>query len=380
MPSQDHPIYKHLRKDALGRAQAVTAPVHAEAMPVIPETVTPPGETKNLGNPVAPGPPPPPPRQGWIRRLVLGLTPARPRPDKLFMAVRGAVLRHQPPHPLVARSGEATPNLLADVLLAGNGEPTLPDEVFPRLRWGGVFAYACTDEKNVRRLAEAYDNKRGFLLETPPTPIRAGLRARGHYFVARKVQLIQPGDTSERFTYHVELTPCGVSAQAPYGYIVTKRVPTYQHMIWRLRHKFPEVDIRDLEKTRGEAGRPRLPGLPDPRSRDARHPPEQPRPGVPAPGPALPGGRKRPARVGPDPAHELDARRGPGPVPAGLRRAVRRPAGRVARAGPRDAPGPASGQHGHHRGRGGVCRLSARPAGSAKSSASPRCSTRCSAR
>ena len=134
------------------------------------------------------------------------------------------------------------------MLLAGNGEPTLPDEVFPRLRWGGVFAYACTDEKNVRRLAEAYDNKRGFLLETPPTPIRAGLRARGHYFVARKVQLIQPGDTSERFTYHVELTPCGVSAQAPYGYIVTKRVPTYQHMIWRLRHKFPEVDIRDLEK------------------------------------------------------------------------------------------------------------------------------------
>lgn len=140
-----------------------------------------------------------------------------------------------------------------DFLFAGSGEPRLPDEVFGRLRWGGVFAYVGTSETRVRRLAESFDGRRGFVLEQPPTYIWSaplglrlpGLATKGYWFSARKTQLIQPGQVTERFTYDVELARC---PDAPEGWMVCKQVPTVESVLWRLQQKFPDADRDDLDK------------------------------------------------------------------------------------------------------------------------------------
>ncbi len=193
-------------------------------------------------------------------------TPARPTPvrndrsmQKLAAAAHRLWLRRAVAGRPTARAGQANPGApgqLVDALTATPGEPKLPDEVFPRLHWGGLFLYLGDNEKSVRNLAEAYDGKRGFTVEQPVTVIHAntlgmrlpGVTPKGFAFLARKTQLIQPGDFTERFTYHVELTPCPAGPFAPDGYVVTKRVPTYHDLLQRLRHKFPETDLNDLRK------------------------------------------------------------------------------------------------------------------------------------
>jgi hypothetical protein len=175
--------------------------------------------------------------------------------ERLLAVAQRLWLRKESAARLRSRAGHATTGFV-DILTATPGEPNLPDEAFARLRWGGVFLYVGNNEKRVSHLADAYDNKRGFILEEPVTQVHAnvmglrlpGLTPTGYAFLARKTALIQPGDFTERFTYHVELTPCPVSDVAPDGYVVTKRVPTYVDLVHRLRNKFPDVDIRDLEK------------------------------------------------------------------------------------------------------------------------------------
>ncbi|MEM6551302.1 MAG: hypothetical protein AAF750_04155 [Planctomycetota bacterium] len=167
--------------------------------------------------------------------------------EKLVAAVLSQALKREADGRTVLRSSDADHRIFADVLVAGSGEPKLPDEVFPRLKWGGVFAYVGTHEQSVERLAEAFDGKRGFVLEQPPTAIHAapagvripGITPQGTYFTARKTALIQPGDTTDRFTYEVHLTR---QEDAPNGYIVTKQVPTYAALLWRLKKKFPGQD------------------------------------------------------------------------------------------------------------------------------------------
>ncbi len=151
------------------------------------------------------------------------------------------------------RTGQMQPGGLADALFATAVEPKLPDEVFPMLRWGGVLAYLGGSEERVRRLAAEYTTDRGFLIERPVTAVHAntlglripGLTPRGYTFTARKTQLLQAGDTTERFTYHVELTPDPAAAQ---GYVVTKSVPTFDDLFHRLKIKFPHVPEEDLAK------------------------------------------------------------------------------------------------------------------------------------
>jgi len=143
---------------------------------------------------------------------------------------------------------------MADVLFAGpGGEPKLPDEVFPMLRWGGQFYYISPNEKRVRDLAARFDGRLGFTLETPVGTMNLthlgmripGITPRGFYFAARKTQLIQPGATTERFTYHVELKP---HPSAEHGYVVVKSVPTLEDIIYRLTRKFPDLHPEDVEK------------------------------------------------------------------------------------------------------------------------------------
>ena len=162
------------------------------------------------------------------------------------------VLKREAEQRLVARSADEPDGRLVDVLIASSGEPSLPEQTFGRLRWGGVCAFVGMNRKSVENLAEAYrDPRRGFVIEVEPAALHAnvgGLRVSGFTpsgwcFTARKTSLIQAGDFSERFTYDVELT---AQPDAPGGYIVTKRVPTEENLFWRLKRKFPGHDEASL--------------------------------------------------------------------------------------------------------------------------------------
>lgn len=153
----------------------------------------------------------------------------------------------------IARSSSLDQNTLSDLLFAGPGEPRLPDEVFPRLRWGGRFVYISPHEKRVRQLAERFNGHRGFVVDKPVADLWApafgmrlpGLTPHGYTFAARKVHLIQPGEVTDRFTYHVELVP---DPGEPEGYSVLKRVPDRDDVLFRLVRKYPQVDEQDLAK------------------------------------------------------------------------------------------------------------------------------------
>ena len=151
----------------------------------------------------------------------------------------------------IGRSGDVKLRGPVDMLFAGPGEPRTPDEVFHKLRWGGQFICVGANRHKIERMASEFDGKRGFILERRPNHFwigPLGLRLPGiamqaFYFVARKTQLIQPGDFTERFTYHVELVP---DETAENGYVVSKRVPTHEEVVQKLRHKFPNAELSDL--------------------------------------------------------------------------------------------------------------------------------------
>ncbi len=153
---------------------------------------------------------------------------------------------------LVTRSAPARNGPPVDFLFAAGKDPKLPDEVFHQLLWGGLFIYADRDEKRVRGIAREYDGKRGFLLETPHALTRInrlgfrfpGLSTNIHYFAARKVCMIQPGEVTERYTYKVELMR---EPSAEHGYVVCKEVPTYADVAYRLRRRFPDANDKDIE-------------------------------------------------------------------------------------------------------------------------------------
>lgn len=272
-----HPIFDHLQRDRHGRGVAQSS------MPSDPASIAPPSvsnaaaysdQSSPAAEPIGDTPTP-----SWWNRLLRKArlrreeaTTDEPTPiasaggarrgraggkqiDRLIAVAQRLWLRREMAGRLSSRAGHATAGKFVDVLTATPTEPHLPDEAFARLRWGGVFLFVGTDAQAVRNLAMAYDGKRGFILEEPVTQIHAttmglrlpGLTPMGYAFVARKTQLIQPGDFTERFTYHVELTPCPKSDFAPDGWVVTKRVPTHDDLLRRLRHKFPDVPVTDLE-------------------------------------------------------------------------------------------------------------------------------------
>ncbi len=189
-----------------------------------------------------------------------GVAPAPPRGRIVSPAERERLVKATMDQAFrKAMDGRATGRLAAlpdeglyDVLFATPGEPRLPEDAFGRLRWGGLFVYVGTGDAKVARLAEAFDGQNGFLLETPPTAVWAntwgmripGFTPHGQYFAARKTQLIQPGDVTDRFTYQVELTP---APDEPEGYAVTKSIPGYDNLVYRLRQRFPDASQEDIE-------------------------------------------------------------------------------------------------------------------------------------
>lgn len=117
-----------------------------------------------------------------------------------------------------------------------------PALVFEKLRWGGLFVYAGKSRSETRALAGQYPLY-GFAVERGPALVREGWRLplvspTTHYFVARKVELIPPGQFTDRFSYSVRLVRHDDPANPV---IVEKRVPTLDAVVRRLRAKFPDV-------------------------------------------------------------------------------------------------------------------------------------------
>ncbi len=141
---------------------------------------------------------------------------------------------------------------LVDFLSAKAEGSVGPEEAYGRLRWGGVILVASEDGGKVGELGSRY-REAGFLIEEGPRwthrrvvglPVPF-LFPRVHYFVARKVLLLPPGQTTERFTYQVQLVHyAGKGGKL----VVLKEVPSLESVMERLARKFPDVGSDVIRK------------------------------------------------------------------------------------------------------------------------------------
>ncbi|MEM9418729.1 MAG: phosphotransferase [Planctomycetota bacterium] len=151
----------------------------------------------------------------------------------------------------VGRSSDAEHDGMVDIRLAGPGEPKQPDEVFERLRWGGLFACVDPNPERVGKVMQAYDSKNGFVLEQSfnelwggPLGLRIpGVTPRAYSFVARKTHLVPPGQVTDRFTFDVKLAE---DDSQDSGFCVRKQVPTIDSLCRRLSCKYPDMDLIDI--------------------------------------------------------------------------------------------------------------------------------------
>ncbi len=174
--------------------------------------------------------------------------------DALLRVVTRKVLRSDPEYKAYGRNNsDLRRTELVDYYLAAGNELCPPDKVFERLRWGGLFVYAANKLSDVEEVARKFEQMGGYDIERQPThayrgifglPIRL-LGNRVHYFIARKVFLIKPGESSDRFTYHVQLVK-----RQEFGdeYVVMKQVPSMDRVVSRLREKFPDVDMETIRR------------------------------------------------------------------------------------------------------------------------------------
>lgn len=144
--------------------------------------------------------------------------------------------------------------VLTDLLFATTGDPAAPDEVFDTLRWGGEFVFVSRNAREVAAVAAEFAKSKGYRQERAPTPVPRKLLGfipagtRYHYFVTRKILLVKPGESSDRFTYHVQLVRASDVGLEGDGYVVMKQVPSFERVAARLKEKFPEADAETLER------------------------------------------------------------------------------------------------------------------------------------
>lgn len=143
---------------------------------------------------------------------------------------------------------------LTDYLFATTGDSVSTDDVFKTLRWGGQFVFLARTRREVEEVARRFSQTPAFTMEVLPTRVErkwlgfvpAGTRY--YFFAARKVMLIKPGESTDRFTYHVQLVrPRDIGLQGD-GYIVMKQVPTLHRVVSRLREKFPDADMETITR------------------------------------------------------------------------------------------------------------------------------------
>lgn len=139
-----------------------------------------------------------------------------------------------------------------DFLFAEPGDETDAVKIFPRLRWGGQFVFCSPRRSEVEEVAGHF-HEHGFQVEEELGAVRqrrGGWLAwvpggrRVYYVEARKVSLIPPGETTERFTYDVRLEVDPRTGE----HVVAKSVPSLEWVVKRLRKRFPQVTDQVLEK------------------------------------------------------------------------------------------------------------------------------------
>jgi hypothetical protein len=145
-----------------------------------------------------------------------------------------------------------------DMLFLTDRDPHAPADVFDRVRWGGQVILASRSRARIQAASEAFRTwnvlppERGaWVIEQPLAQenYRLNLRLLGwrrpiYFMVARKILLVPPGRSSERFTYNVYLDWNPHDSR----YEVVKEVPTQERVLARLREKFPGVDEDTLRR------------------------------------------------------------------------------------------------------------------------------------
>lgn len=171
----------------------------------------------------------------------------RPAYDPNIALVRQAIFAKDPEF---KSFGDGSSHYLSsgtvDYLFAGEHETLDPKATFEKLRWGGQLVYVTANPQQLSIIASRLVAT-GFIIDTPPASIWHGAKILGwgipgfgrriHYFTARKVSMVLPGQYSDRFTYDVRLEPGEADDQR---YVVVKRVPSFESLVERLTQKFPD--------------------------------------------------------------------------------------------------------------------------------------------
>lgn len=125
-----------------------------------------------------------------------------------------------------------------------------PATVFQRLRWGGCFVFVSKSKNQTLSLASRLPDQ-GFSLETRPAEFIRDARfpfmlwRKTHYFIARKTQLLLPGQDTDRFTYQVSLVPHGDPHEP---LVVLKEVPSTDNVVARLKLRFPDIPLETIQR------------------------------------------------------------------------------------------------------------------------------------
>jgi hypothetical protein len=172
-------------------------------------------------------------------------------PGNHLAAVLGRAARNDPELKIRAAAAEADRQQLADVSIVTAQQFQSPEQLFDRLRWGGQVIFVTPARGEAVQFSERLA-KCGFEITQRPSWVSGGplglpipfLSRKTHYCVARKVQLVSPGQITERFTFHVYLSRAAENGE----YIVVKEVPTLEMVMARLRGKWPQLSDEVIEK------------------------------------------------------------------------------------------------------------------------------------
>jgi hypothetical protein len=170
--------------------------------------------------------------------------------DNHLAAVLGRVAQADLGLKLPPANCEPDPQHLVDVQVVTADQGQTAEQIFDQLRWGGQVIFASAERRQVVQFATQLTQS-GFELTQNPTWLSHGplgltipfLWPRTHYLVARKMQLVSPGQITERFTYHVHL-----SRDTTGECVVVKEVPSLEMVMARLRSKWPQLADEIIEK------------------------------------------------------------------------------------------------------------------------------------
>jgi hypothetical protein len=175
---------------------------------------------------------------------------------RMLAAVAKRICRRDSDYPFLKDSRFSACNSPVDYLFATAADQHAPDAIFSKLRWGGQLVFVSDQVQHAACAYEQFNNQGGFVIDHNIATARTSrfgltlplIGKKVFYFVARKVDLIPPGQSTERFTFNVQLEKDHVPHGDRRGYTVVKRIPTVANIIARLREKHTDVDPEVLER------------------------------------------------------------------------------------------------------------------------------------